>query len=176
MSDLENPDEIVKTYQVINQKEFAAYKNNSYRRYSHFNDHYDIDLALQPDSLSSRTKIRLLNAILRKVKEQADLNEIKLLVLIQPSARDVSTNNSPNYKDFTNYPGYRSERMSYLVSEICEKHNINYVNLFPRFSQPDSNDLHFKSDPHWNDKGQAVAAQITSENLSQWEIFNKGSK
>ena len=157
------------------QAEYAIYKKGGRRVFSHFDDHYDIDIALAPTAESSRVKIALMEGVLRKVKWTAEEKGTKLLVLIQPSIIDVTHGNArwaalpTGHGDaltstfLSRFHEYRKDRLTSVIDEICARNEIDRINLFPIFTRNDPDSLYFKSgDSHWNDAGQDLAARETA--------------
>ena len=158
----------VKLRTTLINREFDVYKKRQRRRFSHFADHYDIDVALNPENESSVTKIALMEAILKKAANTAATNDVKLVVLIQPSTRDLTRNMQPNYEDFGKYPSYRPDRLTSTIDKICDRNTIHRINLFPVFLSNNPQSLYFTTnDDHWNEKGQDLAAHTTAQYLHQ---------
>lgn len=148
----------------LNDAAYTVYETGEPRTFSHFQDYYDVDVALFPDSESARTKVRLLNGIMRALEELAVEKGTEVVVLIQPSSRDLTRNISPNYTDFRAYPDYRRDRLSSVVEEAALRHGLHTINLFVPFSTNRPENLYFKEiDDHWNDAGQRLAARITAD-------------
>ena len=152
----------------VTEREYAVYKRRKPRTFSQFADHYDIDLALYPQSESAMTKINLMKAVLKKAKQFADSKHIQFMVLIQPSSKDLTTNFKPNYEEFGKYPEYTRNGLTSLIEKMCAENNIPQVNLFKVFLGHEPGHLFFKyDDDHWNDSGEDVAAQETANFISQ---------
>ena len=83
---------LIQKYIYSIEQEYSAYKKSSHQKDSYFGDHYDLDIAIYPDTESSKTKIKLMNAVLKRAKTFADSKGIKLMILIQPSAIDLTKN------------------------------------------------------------------------------------
>jgi hypothetical protein len=132
-------------------------------------DHYDIDIAVNPDSESSQTKVALMRAILREARRVTVANDVKLLVVIQPSVVDLTRNlDYLDYSYLEPYPNYRRDRLTSIVEDICALEDIPYVNLFSAFSENNPEGLFFRSqDNHWNDAGQDLAAQRTASYIKE---------
>lgn len=150
---------------LLCQAEYAVYHQRQARRFSHFADHYDFDVALYPNHPASQDKIRLMGEILKAAASFATAQEIPLLVLIQPSARDLTATVSPNKNDFAAYPAYRPENLSALMAGLSETHGIPYINLWDVFATNDPAVFYLKDDDHWNEAGQDLAAQVTAARL-----------
>ena len=158
----------IKTQIDIIRQEFEVYKRGEAKQFSHFADHYDIDIALHPETESATIKIALMEALLKRVSTIAARNNTKLVVLIQPSSRDLTRNSQPNYEHFSQYPNYRRDRLTSIVDDICKRHHIPRINLFPLFMENNPTSLYFERDNnHWNDKGQDLAAYETARFIFQ---------
>jgi hypothetical protein len=149
------------------EAEFATFTRGGRRVFSHFADHYDIDLALHPTSEAARVKVALMDAVLRKAKRTAADHGTHLLVLIQPSVIDVTEANAFVTAAFlSRYPDYRRDRLSSVVDDLCARAEIDRVNLFPVFTENDPDSLYFVvNDNHWNDRGQDLAARTTADHI-----------
>jgi hypothetical protein len=143
--------------------EYAVYKRSGAQRFSHFADHYDIDIALDADEESSKLKVALMRAVLQEASNVAISRGIGFLVLIQPSRVDLTDRDEINYKYLEKYPKYRNSRLTDLVEQICRDSGIRYVNLFAPFQRNRPDDLYFLGDDnHWNDQGEDLAARETA--------------
>jgi hypothetical protein len=157
---------MVETFDIWCQEEYDVYLGKEETDHL-FGDHYDVDLATDPELESSKQKVRLLRAILTEANELATLNDAAFVVLIQPSATDITAN---YYFDHAlmeqKYQDYSRKRLTGIAENICREANINYINLYDDFVSNSPNELYFTAgDNHWNDKGQDLAAEITAAYL-----------
>jgi len=160
----QKPDEIVDQWLGLSEEEYAIYKQGKRREVSHFADHYDADIALRSDSESALTKIALMEQVLVQAKAIADEKNVKFVVLIQPSSIDLTTNLAINYEVLQQRPGYQRERLTAIVDDICARHDIPRINLYPVFQGNQPGSLYFlKDDDHWNDAGQKLAAKVAAD-------------
>lgn len=149
------------------EMEYSVYKQSKPRYFSHFMDHYDLDVAAFQKAESSQTKVKLMNAVLRRANELAKSKDIQFLVLIQPSGVDLTTNYTISYKDLEKYPGYKRTNLTDAIESICVLNNIHRVNLFDVFRKANPETLYFRGkDDHWNDAGQDIAAKETASYIS----------
>ena len=146
---------------------YDTFKRGKPRAFSNFSDHYDIDLALHPTSEAARVKAALMEAVLQRVKRTADEHGTRMLVLIQPSVIDVTKGNAFLTATYlSRFPEYRRDRLTTVIDEICARHQIDRINLFPVFMQNDPDSLYFVvDDNHWNDRGQDLAARTTADHI-----------
>lgn len=160
----------VEELQKLADEEYLIYKASKARHFSHCDDHYDIDIALDPDQESSKTKVRTMEAVLNKAKRLADSKGINFLVLIQPSVIDMTSENGDvlGYQYLQKYPGYKRTNLTGAVKDICVKNKIPYINIYDVFLQNKPSELFFwKYDNHWNDKGQDIAAGEVASFISK---------
>ena len=143
------------------------YANDQPRKYSVFSDHYEADIAFEPQSESAQTKRALLAAVLGEANRITTAAGIPLLVVIQPTSRDLTTNLPNHHEAREGQPGYDRRRLDRWTAEICTEDGIDFVNLFDVFEATGSpNDLYFPTpDPHWNEAGQRVAAETVAERI-----------
>lgn len=159
---LSEGEQLLNKFADASKTDYVSYK----RRVQTSGDHYDLDLALFPKRESSKVKIALMTAILRQAKEFAGNHKIHFLVVIQPSASDLTTNFPLNYKQLTGRGNYRPENLTTVVQAVCRANDIHYVNLFPVFRNNNPEKLFFKGrNNHWNDEGQRLAAKVTARYL-----------
>ena len=146
-------------------REFAVYRAGGPRRYSMFSDHYEADIAFAPHLESSRTKRKLLAAVLERAASTAKEHEIPFLVVIQPTSRDLTTNLPDHYQALAGTPGYDRRRLDAWTAGICEEAGIDFINLFDTYEATgDPNEMYLPTpDPHWNERGQLVAAEAVAD-------------
>lgn len=167
-------EDLIDSLQKKVDAEYLVYKESKPRQFSHFGDHYDIDIALNPDQESSKTKIRLMEEVLKEANNVARMKGIKFLVLIQPSAIDLTKDNvALSYEYLQKYPKYKKTNLTDAVDRICVSHNINSINLFKVFMENDPEDLFFRGDDHWNDQGQRLAAKETALYIIHHSMLEK---
>ncbi len=92
-SDSDKKSKIYDWLQSAADREYSVYKESQPREFSFVADHYDIDVALDPDAESSKTKIGLMEAILSRANIISASKGVEFLVLIQPSVIDLTKHN-----------------------------------------------------------------------------------
>lgn len=165
ISDDELKSIVVDELQKRADEEYLVYKESKPQKFSHCDDHYDIDLAIEPDKDSSKTEIMLMDSILKEAKDVADSKGIKFLVVIEPSVIDMTVANDDvlSYQYLQKFPNYIRTNLTDTIATICARYNIEYINLFDVFAGYDTSKLYFrKDDNHWNDQGQDIAAKATA--------------
>lgn len=148
-------------------REFAVYEADAPRKYSMFSDHYEADIAFDPNRESARTKRALLAAVLEEAATIAREHGVPFLVVIQPASRDLTTNLPNHHEALAGIAGYDRRRLDRWMQEICEDAGVDFINLFDLFDETGTpNDLYFPTpDPHWNEAGQRVAAESVAARL-----------
>ena len=150
------------------QSEHTVFLNQKPQRYSHFDDHYDIDLATSPNSESALTKIKFMGAILDQVQAFCDTKNIPVLFVILPSSTDLCKNLPLNFESLSNtFPNYRRENLTQPLELHFKKKGYAYLNLYLPFkSHPSPWSLFFNgADNHWNEAGMALAAPLIAKKL-----------
>ena len=159
------------------EREYMVYKQKKPKSFSHFADHYDIDIVLNPESESSITKQKLMDAVLSEMKRISVLHDIKFLILIQPSVRDTTTNTDLNYENLRKYPSYDRRRLTSIVDNICVFRGIDKINLFDKFISNEPEKLHYlPPDGHWNEYGQDIAAREAAIYIKKSEWLSKSNQ
>ena len=149
-------------YLKLCEAEYRVFKQPSSHRPSHFADHYDYDLALDPTGESARTKVALMRGILQLAKQLTAEKQAQLLVTVQPSSIDLTTHMHPNFMDFEGFPDYQKDRLSTVVEEAARAEKIDVINLFDLFLGHAPDQLFFRNDDHWSEAGQELTAQAVA--------------
>jgi hypothetical protein len=153
------PEAVIEYSLAMAEREYLAYQGSRPGPSSHFIDEYDYDLALFPERESSKAKVKLMDAVLRKANQFAQAKHVKFMVLVQPSSRDLTANLRPNYMDFSSFSGYGRTNLTSAVERIGKANNIHVLNLFEPFSKNTPDRLFFlDNDDHWTNAGQKLAA------------------
>jgi hypothetical protein len=165
-----NSDDYLDAWLSESRAEFEEYVingNNSVRNL--FEDHYDADVSLTPNSESSQYKRMLMDRVIGKLKLVTDARSIPLMLVIIPAALDVVDNYSISV-DTRKYPEYSRSELTDIVEEIARKRQLPYVNLFSPFRKHGAGSLYYVTDnDHWNLEGQGLAAGLVAD-----YIMNKG--
>jgi lysophospholipase L1-like esterase len=145
-------------------EEYENYLNGVEKRRSG-NDHYDLDIALDPGSASSALKIRLMKGILRGIMARVSEGDRRLLFVIQPSVKDISTNAELNYRTLRKtFDSYHRRNLVDAVEGILRDEGASFVSLYDAYVTEDRTPHYFVLDNnHWNDSGQKLAADLVSD-------------
>jgi hypothetical protein len=159
---------------VLDQEEFRDYmaaRPGVDDAENPFGDHYDADIALQPDSPSARYKIALMEKVLVRLRDSTVRAGTHLVLVILPSALDACA----HYDFLVNtarYPQYDRSRLSGLIEAMATRNDIAFLNLWQPFRAVDANRYYFHGgDDHWNDAGQAKAAQLLADLIEQRRLL-----
>lgn len=159
-----NPTIFINEISAVNTSEFDVYQQHQPLKYSHFSDHYDLDVATNPKAISSKTKIKLLSKLLKEAQNICAENNTNLMVLIQPAVFDLCQNHLFGPKELSTYKDYKTDYLCRIIEQTCQDISIPTLNLYTLFSTLNPSELYFRiNDDHWNDKGQKFAAQLMSD-------------
>lgn len=132
---------------------------------SFFDDDYDADVSVEPDSPSARYRVRLMALVLEQIRRVAQQNGTGLLFVIIPEKCDVG-NTCRESVARQRYPGYRASGLTDTLESIARADGVAYVNLFEAFRGGDATWYH-PIDGHWNAAGQQRAARLTAEAIQR---------
>lgn len=159
---------LLKQMQVLCEEDFDIYTKNRSRKKCTFVDYYDIDLALNPACEAAKAKIHLMTEIIKKAYQFTSSKKIKFMIMIQPSAIDLTKNYFFSYEQLQKIsPKYQQANLTNTLQDICTSLEIPYVNLYETFAKNSPNELYFVKDNHWNDNGQDLAAKEVNSFILQ---------
>jgi hypothetical protein len=127
-----------------------------------FEDPYDADIAVHPDWPSSRYKAALMEKVLVRLRDTVATRSVPLLLVILPAAIDACDHYELQVNS-REYPQYDRTRLSALVEQIAARNGILHLNLWDAFHGDGVCYYFHGGDNHWNDAGQAKAAQLLSD-------------
>lgn len=141
-----------------------------------FGDYYDADIALQPDSAAARYKIALMEKVLVRLRETTVRAGTQLVLVILPSALDAC-DHYDFLVDTARFPQYDRSRLSGLIEAMATRNDIAFLNLWQPFRAVDANRYYFHGgDDHWNDAGQAKAAQLLADLIEQRKLLGPSTE
>lgn len=144
-------------------EEFVIRKINTV--FSLFFDYYDADVAIFPESASSKIKQALMAAVLVRMKGVCKGVGIPFFVVVVPSALDLCDGFEIRV-DRKKFPSYSPSRLTDILSGILKSVNITYVNLYDTFRNNEPENLFIgHGDIHWSMEGQDLAARIVVSHL-----------
>lgn len=130
-------------------------------------DPYSADIASSPESPSSRYKIRMMDRIVARMANEVDAAGTPLLALAIPHPMDLLDGDHASGRiDRSSFPEYSPKNLTDAASKIFSNHAIPHVNLYTPFVAEEVNALFLKGgDDHWNEAGQALAAEIVADRI-----------
>lgn len=151
-------------------EEYIVKGNNSVRNL--FEDHYDADVSLTPNSESSKYKRILMDRVIGKMRQITAARSIPLMLVIIPSPFDVVDHYIVSV-DTRIYPEYRRSELSDIIEGIARKYQLPYVNLFSPFKEHGAGSLYYVVDnDHWNTEGQQLAARLVADYIEQQHLLD----
>lgn len=132
-----------------------------------FEDYYDADVALEPESESAAYKVRLMARVIERIASTCAARGIRLFAVVVPSAVDLCGEFEIRV-DRARYPAYRPSRLTDALAEILSAQHVAFVDLFELFAASDPCRLFMgREDFHWNARGQELAARAAAKQLSE---------
>ena len=147
---------------VAEYQEFVLQRNDVVHEL--LSDPYNADVTLLPGSDSARYKVRMMAAVMARMAALADEQRVPLLFVFIPHAIDATEGHASGAIDIARYPEYRRSRATDELVAIAQRLGRAHVDLFAPFRARGADALYFRDvDDHWNDAGQAYAAQIVAD-------------
>jgi hypothetical protein len=132
-----------------------------------FNDSYDADLSLRPNSRFANDKKELMAAVLGEIHRIASKAGTPLLIVVIPSPIDVTEDHYGLLIDWRRFPDYDGDALSRGVVEPALALGLAVVDLTDSMRSNEApSSLFFRAgNDHWNARGQDLAARITAERI-----------
>ena len=125
-------------------------------------DTFDADVSLLPDAPATRYKLAMIEQVIRRMRTNVNRLGVPMVLMPIPHPTDVGGHPSAQI-DITRYPQYHPHRMVGLLEDIAKRQELPCVDLFTPFTRRGSAELYFPGyDDHWNESGQALAAEVVS--------------
>jgi len=138
-------------------KEYVVEKRPAVRQV--WQDYYDADVAIHPESDSSAFKRRLMRAVLERMRDDCARRSIPFAALIVPSAIDLCPHNEIHV-DPARYPSWDPKRLTSTLAQILDELHVPNLNLYEPFRAAGAEGLYIGGgNMHWNAAGQALAAR-----------------
>lgn len=151
-----------------NLAEFEIYKTNKRKTFSHFDDAYDFDIAIAPNSESANVKAALLAAVFLELKQIETKYQVPILIVIQPSRNDMVDIEGSFHDALNAFEAYDPRRLTDVANKACSRVGLNCLNLYDTFLSHTPSELFFLGrNNHWNDKGQELAAKRTYAHIKK---------
>lgn len=128
-------------------------------------DPYNADVSLLPGSDSARYKVRMMQAVMQRMAAVAEANDVPLFFVFVPHAIDMTDHPSGRI-DTAKYPQYDPARATAELDAIAQRIGRPYLDLYAPFRAHGADGLYFRDlDDHWNDAGQALAAELAAQSI-----------
>ncbi len=138
-----------------------------------YNDPYSADVSLVPQTDAARYRVRLMDAIVRRIADRTAQRSIPLVLLLIPHPIDVAPGYGPGRVDRDRFASYAPTNLTDALQRIADRHDLRAVNLFATFAATDANALYFHGgDDHWNEAGQALAARVMAEYVLRQRLLD----
>ncbi len=144
-------------------REFVTDGRNDVRTL--LDDHYDSDLALEPESESAHYKVRLMEHVMTELVEKTRRAGVPVLFVSIPAPNDVIENYRGGIADTEKFPLYRASRLTDFVTGFAESLEAPCVDLFEPFRARGAELYLLAPDIHWNGAGQKLAAQLVRDRV-----------
>lgn len=129
-------------------------------------DYYSADVSLERASPSAQYKVRLMRAVMRRIRDVAAHNGVRLTFLLIPHPVDVTREYDGWHIDRSRFPGYAERNQIGPLEDAATGLAVPFVSLFDAYRSADANALYFHDgDDHWNSAGQRVAAELMARHL-----------
>jgi len=134
-------------------EDFIVNKNNEVTNL--FNDGFDSDMSLRPNSSCTLYKIKLMEEIIKHMNNLSTSKNVTFMLMIIPVNQRINHTTYYAESDITLWDD--------TLVNISERNDVAYLDLHPTFRKRDS--LYFVTDSHWNDAGQELAAELMADSL-----------
>lgn len=134
-------------------------------------DEYDADVSLEPDSPSARYRVRLMDQLVERIRQDTSRSGARLLFLIIPEWCDVSGTCEASQAR-RRYPGYRPAGLTEALAAIAQQRGVTYLDLFEPFQNGGAAGLYHPFDEHWNGLGQHLAARLSADLILRAGLLN----
>jgi len=132
-----------------------------------FDDSYDADLSLRPNSRFANHKKALMAAVLGETHRIVSEAGAPLLIVVIPSPIDVTGDHYGLLIDWRRFPDYDGDAPSRGVVEPALALGLAVVDLTDSMRNHEApSSLFFRAgNDHWNARGQDMAARLTAERI-----------
>ena len=141
-------------------------------------DYYSANISLLPDSESSRYEVRLMQAVLHRIRDVAAKSSVPLVFVFIPHPVDVAVKYDDwGAADLKRYPQYGGRNQTTPLEAAAKSADVPFVSLYDAYRAVDANTLYFHhNDDHWNAAGQRMAAELVSERTASILIGRRDGK
>ena len=152
------------------RQELASYLTDDVVTDNIFDDHYDADLALEPDSEGARVKRTLMRAVLVRAAAVAAERRVPIVVIVIPAAVDATPGLGGLEISREKHPRYDPRRLSREAVMAAEAAGLPVVDLWDELSCRECESRFYPRNRHWNELGQRVAAAELTRYIEALEV------
>jgi hypothetical protein len=150
------------------EREYGSYERNDIVTNTHV-DYYSADVSLNPRGESARLKIRLMNAVLQRIRDLAARADVPLVLLLIPHPLDVSLGQSSDWGtvDRLRFSEYEGRNQIAPLESAAQALDVPFLSLYDLYRSRGADSVYLRGgDDHWNDVGQAIAARAMATLLA----------
>jgi hypothetical protein len=150
------------------EREYRSYKRNDDVTNTHV-DYYSADVSLKPRSESARLKIRLMTAVLERIRDIAARADVPLVFLLIPHPLDVDLGKAADWGtvDRLRFPEYQARNQIAPLEAAAKALGVPFLSLYDLYRSRGADSVYLHGgDDHWNDAGQAIAASAMTTLLA----------
>jgi len=140
-----------------------------------FNDTYDADMSLLPNSRIANQKKALMATILGEIHRIVSEAGVPLLIVVIPSPIDVTEDHYGLLIDWRRFPDYDGDAPSRGITEPALALGLAVVDLTDSMRSHEApRSLFFRAgNDHWNALGQNLAARLTAQRILELGWFDE---
>jgi hypothetical protein len=150
------------------EREYRSYEQNDDVTNTHV-DYYSADVSLKPRSESARLKIRLMTAVLQRIRDIAARADVPLVLLLIPHPLDVALGEASDWGtvDRVRFPEYEGRNQIAPLEGAAKALGVPFLSLYDLYRSRGADLVYLHGgDDHWNEVGQASAARAMATLLS----------
>jgi hypothetical protein len=131
-------------------------------------DYYSADVSLTPGSESAKYKVRLMHAVLERIRDTAARAGVSLAFLFIPHPLDAAGADDWGSIDRARFPAYEPRNQIAPLEASATVLGVPFVTLYDLFRAADAAKLYYRGgDDHWNAAGQRLAAHATADYIQR---------
>lgn len=139
-------------------------------------DYYSANISLWPDSESTRYETRLMQAVMRRIRDVAAKSGVPLVFVFIPHPIDVvDMYDDWGAVDRKRYPEYSGINQTAALEAGAKLAGVPFISLYAAYRAVDANRFYFHhNDDHWNAAGQRIAAELVSARVASTLLHRRG--
>lgn len=139
-----------------------------------FHDGEDVDIAIAPESVTARHKVRLTAAVLRHLEEVVVASGARLAYVLIPPPGDLIPGYDVYHVDPGAFPGYDPAHLHRAALEVLRPGGTPVVDLYGAFAAQEPASLYLHADDmHWSPQGQELAARVVADSVAALGLLDR---